>query len=201
MDVFISYTRVYFLKYFIYLFLERGEGREKERERNIDHLIASCIPPTGDLACNPGMCPDWDLNLWPFGLWDNTQPTELYQSGQQVFLTYRTPVNLFLSLIPSFIKFCFVLFFDKMDCGHSEIYWHPLSQKSLRHTDFQRQLGMLDVQPAPTSWFVSMWDEKQLRFCVQWWKHSERDHINLPHDKNFLPFSRQWSTVRFSFLL
>ena len=26
----------YFLKDFIYLFLERGEGREKERERNVD---------------------------------------------------------------------------------------------------------------------------------------------------------------------
>ena len=26
----------YFLKYFIYLFLERGGGREKERKRNID---------------------------------------------------------------------------------------------------------------------------------------------------------------------
>ena len=25
----------FFLKYFIYLLLERGEGREKERERNI----------------------------------------------------------------------------------------------------------------------------------------------------------------------
>ena len=24
---------------------------------------ASCMPPTGDLACNPGMCPDWEPNL------------------------------------------------------------------------------------------------------------------------------------------
>ena len=23
------------------------------------------MPPTGDLACNPGMCPDWELNQWP----------------------------------------------------------------------------------------------------------------------------------------
>ena len=51
----------------MYLFLERGEGREKERERNIDvpekqRLVASCTPPTGDLAHNPGLCPDWELN-------------------------------------------------------------------------------------------------------------------------------------------
>ena len=52
-----------FLK--IYLFLERGEGREKERERH-QCVVASCVPPTRDLACNPGMCPDWELNWQPF---------------------------------------------------------------------------------------------------------------------------------------
>ena len=51
----------------IYLFLERGEGREKDRERNTDvrevyRLVASRAPPTGDLAHNPGMCPDRALN-------------------------------------------------------------------------------------------------------------------------------------------
>ena len=52
-----------FFKDFIYLFLENGEGREKVRERNINSwLVASCMPPTGDLVCNPGMCPDWELN-------------------------------------------------------------------------------------------------------------------------------------------
>ena len=24
--------------------------------------------PTGDLVCNPGMCPDWEWNQQPFGL-------------------------------------------------------------------------------------------------------------------------------------
>ena len=51
----------------IYLFLEREEGREQERQRNIDvqeiyQSVASCTPPTGDLARNPGMCPDWESN-------------------------------------------------------------------------------------------------------------------------------------------
>ena len=31
-----------FIKDFIYLFLETGEGREKERERNIDRLPLIC---------------------------------------------------------------------------------------------------------------------------------------------------------------
>ena len=51
---------------FIY-FLERGEGREKERERHIS-VVASCAPPPGALAHNPGMCPDWESNQQPFGL-------------------------------------------------------------------------------------------------------------------------------------
>ena len=25
-------------------------------------VVASHALPTGDLACNPGMCPDWELN-------------------------------------------------------------------------------------------------------------------------------------------
>ena len=40
------------------LFIFRERGREEERERNIHQSGASCTPPTGDLAQNPGMCPD-----------------------------------------------------------------------------------------------------------------------------------------------
>ena len=51
---------VSFLKDFIYLFLERGVGREKERERNIDMWSPLTCPQPGALAHNPGMCPDWE---------------------------------------------------------------------------------------------------------------------------------------------
>ena len=54
-----------FLMIFIYLFLERGEGKEKERERNINVWLPLIQPPAGDLAHNPGMCPDWESNLDP----------------------------------------------------------------------------------------------------------------------------------------
>ena len=40
----------------------------------------SC-PWTGDLVCNPGMCPDWELNQGPFGLQACTQSTELHPAG------------------------------------------------------------------------------------------------------------------------
>ena len=51
----------YFLFYFIYLFLERGREGEKEGEK-CQCVVASRTPPTGDLAQNPGVCPDWEWN-------------------------------------------------------------------------------------------------------------------------------------------
>ena len=73
------------------LFLERGK-REKERESNINmqdtsDSVASCPPPTGDLACNPGMCPDWESNPQPFGAPDNA-PTK-WATPARAFLTER----------------------------------------------------------------------------------------------------------------
>ena len=63
-----------FKKDFIYLLLERV--REGERE-GVKHqcVVASYLPPTGDLACNPGMCPDWELNWQPFGSQAGAQST------------------------------------------------------------------------------------------------------------------------------
>ena len=42
----------FFLKDFIYLFLEEG------REGNIKVWLPLELPMLGNLACNPGMCPD-----------------------------------------------------------------------------------------------------------------------------------------------
>ena len=46
-----------FLKDFIYLFIFRERGREGEIRKH-QCVVASHTPPTGDLARNPGMCPD-----------------------------------------------------------------------------------------------------------------------------------------------
>ena len=42
-------------------FFERGREGEREGEKQ-DCGVASCAPPTGDLAGNTDMCPDWELN-------------------------------------------------------------------------------------------------------------------------------------------
>ena len=69
----------FFKKDFINLFLDRGGGdREGEKHQGV---VACHVPPTGEPGCNPGMCPDWDSNQWPFGLQAGTQSTEPHQPG------------------------------------------------------------------------------------------------------------------------
>ena len=65
-----------FLKDFIYLFSFRERGREggKEEEK-YQCVVATHVPPTRDLACNPGLCPDWESNQRPFGSRAGTQST------------------------------------------------------------------------------------------------------------------------------
>ena len=43
----------FFLK-ILFIFRERGREREREEEKH-QCVVASCVPPTGDLACNPGI--------------------------------------------------------------------------------------------------------------------------------------------------
>ena len=76
---------------FIYLHLETGEGKEKRKERNINvqekhRSVASHTSPVGDLACDPGMCPNWKSNWRPFGSQASAQSTEPYQPGLLLIL-------------------------------------------------------------------------------------------------------------------
>ena len=58
---------ILFLKRF-YLFISRQKGREGERKgEKYQCVVASRTTHTGNLARNPGMCPDWESNQWPFG--------------------------------------------------------------------------------------------------------------------------------------
>ena len=84
------------------LFLEKG--RQGERERNINVWLPLTRPPTGDLASNPGMCPDWESNQPPFGLQVGTQSTEPHQPGLTLHLLIMSikwhPCWPFISFVP-----------------------------------------------------------------------------------------------------
>ena len=82
----------FFRDLLIYLFLDRGKGgRKKKRETS----MCGCLSHTHtrDLAYNPGMCPDWELNWWPFGSQASTQSTEPHQPGLTVI--FKSPGTCF----------------------------------------------------------------------------------------------------------
>ena len=89
-----------FYKDFIYLFF-RERRREGEREGEKHRCaVAPHLPPTGDLARNPGTCPDWNLNRQHFGSQVHTQPSELHQSGpyMRVLIKDKTDAALCLHI-------------------------------------------------------------------------------------------------------
>ena len=77
---------------FIYLFLEEGDSGEEEHQC----VVSPLTPPTGNLAHNPGICPDWESNLRPFGSQAGAQPTEPHRPGPvtQSLITGASTKNL-----------------------------------------------------------------------------------------------------------
>ena len=75
-------------KKIFYLFIFRERGREGEREGE-EHqcVVASHASLAGNLACNPGMCPDWESNLNPLVLRPTLNP--LSYTSQAVSLHFN----------------------------------------------------------------------------------------------------------------
>ena len=53
---------------------------EREGEKH-QCAVASYVASTGDLARNPGMCPDWESNWQPFGLQPELNPLSYTSQG------------------------------------------------------------------------------------------------------------------------
>ena len=86
-------TDTYHFLRFIYLFLERGEGKEKESGRETSVCGCLLCTPNWDLAHNPGVCPDWEWNWPPFGLQAGSQSTKPHQPGQNSHFYSSCSVN------------------------------------------------------------------------------------------------------------
>ena len=48
-------------RFYLFIFRERAKEGERKGEKH-QCVVVSHVPPTRDMACNPGMCPDWELN-------------------------------------------------------------------------------------------------------------------------------------------
>ena len=62
--IFIKIHIYFFKRFYLFIFRERGREGERVGEKH-QCVVASCVPPTGDLAHSPGMCPDWESNQRP----------------------------------------------------------------------------------------------------------------------------------------
>ena len=81
MDIF-SYAHLplYLLRFYLFIFRERGRKGETEGEKH-QCRVASHVAPTGDLAHNPGMCPDRESNWRPFGSQSTLNPLSYTRKG------------------------------------------------------------------------------------------------------------------------
>ena len=72
-------------------------------ERNMNVWLPSmrpALPTTGDLACNPGMCREWESNQQPFDPQVSTQPLSHTSQGymndflrSKMYFTYSLKYN------------------------------------------------------------------------------------------------------------
>ena len=61
-------------------------GREREKHQCV---VAFHMPPTGGLAHNPDMCPDWGSKGRPFGSQASTLSTEPSEPGLNSLNSYN----------------------------------------------------------------------------------------------------------------
>ena len=76
----------------MYFFRERGREGEREGEKH-QCVVSSCVPPTGYLDHNPGLCPHCESNRQPFGSQDGTQCIEPHQPGLICFNFLKTDLT------------------------------------------------------------------------------------------------------------
>ena len=89
---------ILFFKILFILFLDRGEGRKKERERNNNVCSPLMCPPTGGLAWNLGMCPRLGIELATLWIAVHHSTNELLEPGLgQLFFLIVIVIQLELS--------------------------------------------------------------------------------------------------------
>ena len=112
----LMFLSLFFLRfYYLFIFREGKGGREGEKHQCV---VASHAPLVGNLACNPGMYPDWELNWQPFGSQADAQSTEPHQPGMMTLFkcTYSCTASLikpnrcisaYSHLFPGYLLRCF----------------------------------------------------------------------------------------------
>ena len=129
-------------------------------------MVASHALPTGDLACNPGMCPHWGLNQQPFGSQASTQSTGPHQPGWNFFFT------IMLMNEASFCKnYYSSLFFPKQivklidllnNYTHRETIIQDILDNFLMRVQRHSLAVIWPLAQSPQEWFLSAEEQKDL---------------------------------------
>ena len=108
-----------FFSFFIFIFRER-EGKEKEGEKH-QCVVASHVLPTGDLAHNPGMCPEnWTSNPLVCRLALNTLTHKRENNAASLALSLLSVTS---SAPHKHIGLFWCWFLDGWVCVHSRTLW------------------------------------------------------------------------------
>ena len=83
--IWIIASNLSFLKKILLIFRERGREGEREGEKH-QCVVASHVPPTGDLARSPGMWPVWDRTSNPLVHRSALNPLSHTSQGSNLFL-------------------------------------------------------------------------------------------------------------------
>ena len=86
-------------RFCLFIFRERGGEGEKEGEKH-QCVVASHVPPTGNLGHNPGMCSYWELNQRLFDSQTSAQSTEPHQRGPHFVLCCQFSVEVLRLVAP-----------------------------------------------------------------------------------------------------
>ena len=118
---------ILFFSNYLFIFREGGrreEGRETSMWEWNSYRLPLARAPAGDWTCNPGTCPDWESNWWPFTLWNDTQRTEPHWSGQEGYsYCYSHDVIVITAIIP--------IFTDVKSQGRERLHFMPVVTQSV----------------------------------------------------------------------
>ena len=148
------------------------------------------MPPTGDLARNPGMCPDWESNWWPFGAQASTQSTEPHQPGLEIVLTYFSSIP-FITILTIYLydhmiiliwSYPYMITYMLLVClTGMETQWGQEPQaSSLTMTSSAAPRAFLAYNLHPTH-SVNDWMNQQLRLDARF---NTSQHQMIPKLKN-----------------
>ena len=101
-------------------------------------MVASCAPPAGNLACKPGMCPDWESNWQPFGSQAGAESMEPPQPGlihslfAHVFICPRVSVVAGLCVTSDFHSLSLQLDLGAFPTSSALLSFHPQESGGVR---------------------------------------------------------------------